>query len=98
MLVTFVSSFRIFTRLALVLILPSSWKRAGGRSLHSWLPMKSTMSSSPPLAMICHAKKGSNFIALARCRRFPPGLLLLHVLCMEGVKLLNMCLLLFTGQ
>lgn len=35
-----------------VLILPSSWKREGGKSLHSWLPIKSTMLSSPPLAMI----------------------------------------------
>jgi len=41
MLLTLVFSFKIFTRLALVpiLILPSSWKRDGGRSLHSWLPI-----------------------------------------------------------
>ena len=74
-----------------VLILPSSWKRDGGKSLHSLLPMKSTMSSSPPLAMICVIRRRAVTSLLLPGA---PGLLLLHVLCMEGVKLHNMCLLL----
>ena len=46
----FVRTICLFERLALVpvLILPCSWKRDGGRSLHSWLPIGTFTPSTLP--------------------------------------------------